>query len=59
MTKLIGIKFEEDDVKIIKEFCKRRGENVSSFVRRVIKTELGRYGYLSKEERKALGIEEE
>ncbi|MGI0081594.1 MAG: hypothetical protein ACRECH_18490 [Nitrososphaerales archaeon] len=46
------------DVALIKRISKERGEDVSSFVRRAIKSELARLGYLSEYQRKALGIGE-
>jgi len=47
----------DDELKeLVEEVAKARGEDVSDFVRRAIKTELGGLGYLSEEERKALGL---
>lgn len=52
----LGVRTKENDVRLIKEICNARGENLSSFVRRAIKMELARLSYLSNEEKKALGI---
>lgn len=41
---------------LMKQVAKARGESISDFVRRAIKSELARLSYLSPEENKALGI---
>ena len=53
--KLIGIRFHEKDVDLIKEVCEARGEGVSIFIRRSVKMELARLSYLTEKEKKALG----
>jgi len=42
---------------LIDRVAKARGEQISNFVRRAVKTELARLSYLSPEEKKALGIQ--
>lgn len=46
----------EKDIELLKKVCQLRGENVSGFVRRAIKTELARLSFLTEEEKKALGF---
>jgi hypothetical protein len=55
--KVVGAKFTLGERKLIQEVCRARGESVSSFLRRTIKRELARMGYLSEKERKALEVE--
>jgi len=43
-------------VELLKRVCEFRGEDLSDFVRRAVKTELARLSYLSDDEKKALGI---
>jgi hypothetical protein len=44
------------DVKLVKKVSQDRGEDVSDFVRRAIYKELASLDYLSKKQKKALGI---
>ena len=44
------------DRELLKEVCRSRGEDVSDFVRRSVKKELATLGYLSVEEKRALGL---
>jgi len=44
-----------EDVELIKEISKARGENLSSFVRRAVYRELAKLCFLSEERKKALG----
>jgi len=45
----------EQEYLLLKDICEKRGEDVSGFVRRAIKKELAKLGYLSEAEKKALG----
>lgn len=56
--KFIGVKFNNKDAELIKSIALARGENVSDFVRLSVRKELARLSYLTKEEKKALGIKE-
>ena len=51
-----GVRFYPQDIQILKEVCKARGEQVSDFIRRSTKKELAILGYLGKGQRKALGL---
>jgi len=52
----IAVRVEPKLKELIVRLAKARGEDVSDFVRRAIKAELARLGYLKPEEKKALGI---
>lgn len=54
--KIVTLRIQDDIIGIIKEVAARRGEDVSSFIRRAILKELARLGYLSDETRKALEV---
>ncbi len=49
-------RMRKEDVDLVKKVCRFRGEDLSDFVRRSVKKELARLSYLSKEEKKALGL---
>jgi len=57
--KLISVKFPEDLKSLVEEVSKKRGECLSTFIRRAVKRELARMSYLSENEKKALGIRKE
>ena len=44
---------------LIKEVCDKRGENISSFVRRAIRKELASLGFYPNDIKKALGMKTE
>lgn len=54
-TKL-GAKFENDVAEKFRDFCDARGQNLSSVIRRLVLEELASHSYLSKEQKKALGV---
>lgn len=56
MLKVVGLRMKEEDIVLLKRVCQARGENISNFVRRAVKMELGRLSFLSDEEKKALGF---
>jgi hypothetical protein len=58
MSSQIGVRMQPQDIRLLKEVCKARGEDVSDFVRRAIKMELARLSFLSPREKKALGFKE-
>ena len=58
MTKIqYNVKIETHDLCLIKKISLARGDDVSDFIRLSIRKELGRLGFLTKNEVKALGIE--
>lgn len=52
----IGARVPKRMLTILKEVCQKRGEDVADFIRRNIYTELAEMGYLTEQEKKALGI---
>jgi len=56
LQQIIGIRFSKNDIKLLNSVCKDRGESMSSFIRRATKKELARMSYLTKAEKKALGM---
>ena len=52
LTLWIDVKLKE----MLRKVSEARGEDMSDFVRRAIKRELARLGFLQEEERKALGF---
>lgn len=54
----IGVRVSEEDRKLLDIVCKARGEDLSDFVRRSIRKELGSLSFLSSEQKKALGMKE-
>jgi len=59
MKGVIGIRMETSEIRLLRDITRARGEDISDFVRRAVKTELARLSYLSAEEKKALGIRPE
>lgn len=55
-TKMIFTRVTAADADLVRKVCEARGEDVSDFVRRSVRTELGRLSYLSFDEKKALGL---
>jgi len=54
----ITFKLEEADRQLLEKVCRARGESLSSFVRRALRREFARLGFLSQDEMKALEIGE-
>jgi len=52
----IGIRIPASDAALLKRICKGRGEDLSDFVRRAIRTEMAKLSFLRPLEKKALGI---
>lgn len=57
MSNIIFARMPKEEVDLIKKVAKARGEDLSDFVRRAVKSELARLSYLTEEEKKALGIQ--
>ena len=53
---IIGVRFPIKDRDLLRQVCKYRGEDMSSFIRRAVKREIAELGYYSKETTKALGV---
>jgi len=52
----IGVRISRRDREILEKVCKARGEDISSFVRRVIRKELAQLNFYPEEVKKALGL---
>jgi hypothetical protein len=57
MSNYIVVRFESNIKELVRKVAEARGEDVSDFVRRAVKTELARLSFLSGDEKKALGLE--
>ena len=55
-AQLVAARFEPNDRALLVKVCQDRRETISDFVRKACMTELGRLGYLTNSERKALGV---
>lgn len=54
----IATRFEPETCGLIRRVAEARGEDVSDFVRRAVKSELARLSFSTQFEKKSLGIEE-
>lgn len=52
----LNVRMTAEDKALIARVCRARGEAMSSFVRRVLRQELAALGFLTIEEKKALGL---
>jgi len=55
----VTFRIEEADSELLEKICRARGESLSSFVRRALRMEFARLGFLSQDEAKALGLSTE
>lgn len=56
MKQRLTVTFDEPIFKKLKSFSDERGENASTAIRRSVRRELASHSYLSKEQKKALGV---
>ncbi len=56
MSSIVGVRFRDDDRRLLVKVCKSRREDLSDFVRRSVMAELARLNYLPDAEKKALGV---
>lgn len=56
-TKHLVVRIPAGDYSFLHKVCQRRGEQVSDFVRRTVRTELAKLSYLDDASKKALGVE--
>lgn len=56
MTNQIVVRLDPRDKDLVAKVAKARGEDLSDFVRRAIKTELAKLSFYTEEEKKALGV---
>ena len=57
-TETLTIRMTKQDLALLQRICKARGEDVSGFLRRAMRVEFAKLGFLTEEERQALGIHE-
>jgi uncharacterized protein (DUF1778 family) len=56
LSHAVNARVDSDIYELLRKISKARGEDVSSFVRRSILSELARLSYLDSEQEKALGL---
>jgi hypothetical protein len=56
-SELLILRVDKTHHDLLREVSKNRGENMSTFVRRAVFSELARLSYLEESEKKTLGIE--
>lgn len=56
MTNQIVVRLDPRDKDLVAKVAKARGEDLSDFVRRAIKSELAKLSFYTEEEKKALGV---
>jgi len=59
LSENLSIRFSKRDLELLVKVSKARGEDPSSFIRRAMRMELARLGFLSEEEMQALGVADE
>ena len=52
----IGVRVSLEDKRILEKICDARGEDVSDFVRRVVRKELAALSFYPDDVKKALGV---
>jgi len=52
----IGVRISASDAVLLKRICEGRGEDLSDFVRRAVRTEMAKLSFLKPIDKKALGI---
>jgi hypothetical protein len=54
----IGVRIPSKDRALLNRICRNRGEDLSDFIRRSIRTEMAKLSFLTPLDKKALGIVE-
>lgn len=57
-NEIVGVRLSHEDRALLDQVVKARGEDKSAFIRRSIKKEFASLGFLSADEKKALGLSE-
>lgn len=57
-TETLAIRMTKQDLALLQRICKARGEDASGFLRRAMRIEFAKLGFLSEEEKQALGLHE-
>ena len=53
---VVGVRITEEDRELLRKVCQARGEDLSDFIRRAVKTELARLSYYPQDVKRALGV---
>jgi len=56
LNRVIGVRLEARDARLLREIARLRGLKVSQLARQIILEWLGRHSYLNENRKKALGI---
>jgi len=56
LSKVVGVRFDEETYKTLKEITKARKIQMADFIREAVMKELARLSFLSDEQKKALGV---
>ena len=59
LSENLSIRFTKRDLELLVKVSRARGEDPSSFIRRAMRMELAKLGFLNEEEMQALGIADE
>jgi len=59
LSENLSIRFTKKDLELLLKVSRARGEDSSSFIRRAMRMELAKLGFLSQEEMQALGVADE
>lgn len=54
--KTVCARFPFEDLQLLREACKTRGEDASDFIRRAVKKELASLGFYDQETKRVLGM---
>ena len=57
--KIVCVRFNSEELTLMRKVSKTRGEDVSSFIRRAVKKELVSLGFYNEKTKRTLGISEE
>jgi hypothetical protein len=55
----IGVRLPSEDKVLLERICRSRGEDLSDFIRRAIRTEMAKLSFLKPSDKKALGVEQQ
>lgn len=53
---VVFARMPKEDIELVKKVAKARGEDLSTFIRRAVYKELADLSFLSREQKKALGV---
>jgi len=59
LTENLNIRLSKNDLALLAKISRRRGQSSSDFIRLAMRREFARLGFLSEEEKQALGVANE